>query len=244
MKKVIMFFLILFSSFIYCEEENISDIQYNSVKKNNENMQSKEINDAEIEKMSEVNKFIRIKGNFDLPGQIEGKSYSTNITKKLADLESGISGMVEGVYRINDKNEIALGLGIQGIGYLDTYYGVQANNYAIPFYVSAKHNLFKLPLYVKALFGVTYNIGTDDLKYFITAQEDPTWGLAESDVEIDHGFYGGLGMGVDIGKIEVEALYSINTINATFQYSGSEYSRELRNHRISLGLSYAFDWNK
>ena len=48
MKKVIMFFLILFSSFIYCEEENISDIQYNSVKKNNENMQSKEINDAGI----------------------------------------------------------------------------------------------------------------------------------------------------------------------------------------------------
>lgn len=234
MKKIfIICFIIIFSNFIYCEEENINDVQYNEAKKVDKTTEEKE-----------ANKFIRIKGNFDLPGQIEGKSYSTSITKKLADLESGVSGMIEGVYRVNDKNEIALGLGVQGIGYLDTYYGIQANNYAIPFYISAKHNLFSLPLYVKALFGVTYNIGTDDLKYFITAQENPTWGLAENDVEINHGFYGGLGMGLDIGRFEVEALYSINTINATFQYSGSEYSRELRNHRISLGLSYAFDWNK
>lgn len=234
MKKIfIICFIIIFSNFIYCEEENINDVQYNEAKKVDKTTEEKE-----------ANKFIRIKGNFDLPGQVEGKSYSTSITKKLADLESGVSGMIEGVYRVNDKNEIALGLGVQGIGYLDTYYGIQANNYAIPFYISAKHNLFSLPLYVKALFGVTYNIGTDDLKYFITAQENPTWGLAENDVEINHGFYGGLGMGLDIGRFEVEALYSINTINATFQYSGSEYSRELRNHRISLGLSYAFDWNK
>lgn len=245
MKNIFIFcFMVLFVNFLYCEEKNTNNIQYDNIATTSESIQVESKDIEKIDKLEKTNKFVRVKGSFDLPGQVEGKSYSDNITGKLADLEAGISGMVEGVYRVNDKNEIAVGLGVQGIGYLDTYYGVQENNYAIPLYISGKHNLFNLPLYVKGLFGVTYNIGTDDLKYFIAVQEDPSWGLTESDIKIENGFYGGLGLGLDVGKVEVEALYSINIVNATFQYNSNEYSKKLSNHRISLGLSYAFDWNK
>jgi len=198
-----------------------------------------------ISKKETTNKFIRVKGYIGLPGELAGNRFGVDGTTKLANIDAGVEGMVEGVYRFSESGEIAMGLGIQGIGNINSAGVVSGNNYAIPLYFSGKYNFFKSPIYMKGILGVTFNYGTDDLKTFIASQED-SLGLTKDSIDLEHGLYGALGFGVDIGKIEIEGLYSVNTISSSYTNptDNKSYTRELENHRITVGASYAFDWNK
>ena len=198
-----------------------------------------------ISKKETTNKFIRVKGYIGLPGELAGNRFGVDGTTKLANIDAGVEGMVEGVYRFSKSGEIAMGLGIQGIGNINSAGVVSGNNYAIPLYFSGKYNFFKSPIYMKGILGVTFNYGTDDLKTFIASQED-SLGLTKDSIDLEHGLYGALGFGVDIGKIEIEGLYSVNTISSSYTNptDNKSYTRELENHRITVGASYAFDWNK
>lgn len=203
----------------------------------------KEVKVVEPEKKIK-NKFIRIKGLYGMPGEISGYKYGEDGKVKLSDIDAGIEGMVEGVYRINKSAEIAMGLGFQGLGYLDTNGVVAENNYAIPLYISVKYNLFKSPIYLKGAIGVTWNIGTDDLKTFVANQENGSLGLTKDSINLQNGLYGAAGVGIDIWKFEIEGLYSVNQIVANYvnPVDSKQYTREVENHRISVGASYAFDW--
>ncbi len=191
-----------------------------------------------------TNKFIRIKGYFGLPGELAGNKFGVDGTTKLADIDAGVEGMIEGVYRFNKSGEIAMGLGIQGIGNINSAGTVSGNNYAMPLYFSGKYNFFKSPIYMKGILGVTFNYATDDLRTFIAGQEDPSLGLTKDSIDMENGLYGALGFGLDIWKFEVEGLYSVNTISSSYTKDSKSYTRELENHRITVGASYAFDWNK
>jgi len=195
-----------------------------------------------IETAKKKNKFIRVKGYFDLPGQIGGYKYAQEGKIKLSDIDAGIEGMIEGVYRVSKKTEVAMGIGFQGLGNINTGAVVSDNNYAIPLYISVKRNLFKSPIYLKGAIGVTWNIGSDGLKAFVASQENSTLGLTKDSITLENGLYGAVGAGLDIWKFEVEGLYSVNTIVASYTSAGTQYTRELENHRISVGASYAFDW--
>ena len=195
-----------------------------------------------IETAKVKNKFIRVKGYLDLPGQLGGYKYGADGKIKLSNIDAGIEGMIEGVYRVSKKTEVAMGLGFQGLGNINTGAVVSDNNYAIPLYISVKRNLFKSPVYLKGIIGVTWNIGSDGLKAFVASQENPTLGLTKDSITLENGLYGAAGVGLDIWKFEIEGLYSVNTIVANYTNAGTKYTRELENHRISVGASYAFDW--
>ena len=139
-----------------------------------------------------------------------------------------------------------MGLGLQGIGNINSNGVVSGNNYAMPLYFSGKYNFFKSPIYMKGILGVTFNYGTDDLRTFIASQENPALGLTKDSIDIENGLYGALGFGLDIWKFELEGLYSVNTISSSYinPTDSKSYTRELENHRITVGASYAFDWNK
>lgn len=206
----------------------------------------KEILISPISKKETTNKFIRVKGYIGLPGELAGNKFGVDGTTKLANIDAGVEGMVEGVYRFSESGEIAMGLGVQGIGNINSAGVVSGNNYALPLYFSGKYNFFKSPIYMKGILGVTFNYGTDDLKTFIASQEDVTLGLTKDSIDLEHGLYGALGFGVDIWKFEIEGLYSVNTISSSYTNptDNKSYTRELENHRITVGASYAFDWNK
>lgn len=199
-----------------------------------------------ISKKETTNKFIRVKGYIGFPGELAGNRFGVEGTTKLADIDAGAEGMIEGVYRFSKSGEIAMGVGIQGIGNINSAGVISGNNYAIPLYFSGKYNFFKSPIYMKGILGVTFNYGTDDLKTFIVNQEDVTLGLTKDNIDIENGLYGALGFGLDIWKFEIEGLYSVNTISSSYinPTDSKSYTRELENHRITVGASYAFDWNK
>ncbi len=217
----------------------------NDNKEEKEEKEEKEVINPIVQK-EKANKFIREKGYIELPGELAGSKFGVDGTTKLADIDAGLEGMVEGVYRFSESGEIAMGLGVQGIGNINSAGTVSGNNYAIPLYFSGKYNFFKSPIYMKGILGVTFNYATDDLRTFIAGQEEPALGLTKDSIDMENGLYGALGFGVDIGKIEIEGLYSVNTISSSYTNptDNKSYTRELENHRITVGASYAFDWNK
>lgn len=214
-------------------------------KNTNENTEAEEnIIINKIIKKEKNNKFVRAKGYFGLPGELQGYySAAPGEKTRLLDIEEGLEGMIEGVYRANENFELAMGLGAQIIGALNTTYGIQNNYYAIPLYFSFKYNVLKSPIYLKSVAGVTFNIGTDDLKYYVAKNLDPALKITENDIKVDNGSYLALGMGVDIWKMELEALYSVNRLSTSFTADGKNYYSKFENARITVGASYAFDWN-
>lgn len=201
---------------------------------------------VEKKNKAKTNRFIRVKGIYDLPGELQGYIVGVDGKTKLLDIDAGFEAMVEGVYRVNKSVELAMGLGAQSLGAMSTSYGVQNNYYAIPFYFSLKYNVLKSPFYLKGIAGVTFNIGSPDLKYFVAKYTDSTLGITENDVKIDNGNYLALGLGIDIWKVELEALYSVNKLSASYTAAGTTntYYSKMENARITVGMSYAFDWNK
>lgn len=194
----------------------------------------------------EINKFIRIKGYLGLPGEVGGYQFGADGAVKLANIDAGIEGMVEGVYRFSERGEIAVGIGAQGIGNINSGGTIGGNNYAFPFYFSGKYNLFKSPFYLKGIIGITINYGTEDLKTFIASQENPALSLTKDSITMENGLYGAIGAGIDLWKVEIEGLYSVNTISSSYTNpnDNAKYTRELENYRIAVGASYAFDWDR
>ena len=250
MKKFITICIISILSLpIYADtmenKDGISSTEAVSISNSDTKAKDPVVEETKIETMETAkkkNKFIRVKGYFDLPGQVGGYKYGQDGKIKLSDIDAGIEGMIEGVYRVSKKTEVAMGFGFQGLGNINTGTVVTDNNYAIPLYLSVKRNLFKSPVYLKGIIGVTWNIGSDGLKTFVAQQENPTLALTKDSITLENGLYGAVGAGLDIWKFEVEGLYSVNTIVASYTNAGTQYTRELENHRISVGASYAFDW--
>lgn len=256
MKKIITLCIIFILTLqIYASDTEIikegalisdTEVTSDSVNKEKVITEEKEAIIVEKKEKKEINKFIRIKGYFDLPGEVGGNQYGSDGMVKLSDIDAGIEGMVEGVYRFSESGEVAVGIGVQGIGNINTGTAIVGNNYAFPFYFSGKYNFFKSPVYLKGILGVTFNYGTDDLKDFIADQEDGTLGLTGDDITLENGLYGAVGLGLDLGKFEIEGLYSLNTISSSYinPDDSTKCTRELENYRISVGASYAFDWKR
>lgn len=247
MKKIIVIFVLsMLSLSIYANTEENTLLLFPVEAETKEKIEEEKFIITLREESKKTNKYIRLKGYFDLPGELVGESFVKGGTSKLANIDAGLEGMVEGVYRFSESGEIAMGLGIQRIGNINSAGLVSGNNYALPVYLSGKYNIKKSPIYIKGLIGITFNYGSDDLKSFIAKQEDPSLGLTKDSIDLEHGLYGALGLGIDIGKFEIEGLYSVNTISSSYTNPTDDkvYTRELENYRISIGASYAFDWKK
>lgn len=172
-------------------------------------------------------KYIRIKAGGSLPGTLESDIDTL-------DTGIGMELMVEGVYRATENLEVASGIGFQGHGNMDTSYGTQNSFYSVPLYISVKRNFFSLPIYAKGLGGLSLNMETDDFDY--------KYANGLSSVEYEHGYYWAAGAGIELGRIEVEALYSENKISFNYQESGEEKnSGKIVDKRITINLSYAFE---
>lgn len=185
---------------------------------------AKDMQDEEFEEK----RYYRLKVAGALPGTLESEVGEV-------DTGIGIEGFVEGVYRPSQRTEVAAGIGFQGHGNMETTNnGTQGTFYSVPLYVSLKSNLFGWPLYGKALGGVALNFKTSDF--------DAEYAYGLSEVKYDHGTYWALGAGVDLGRFEVEALYSVNSISFAYKDGTEEKtSGKILDKRITLGLSYSFD---
>lgn len=167
-------------------------------------------------------KYLRIRLGGSFPGEIQ----DVNDTKN--DSKEGIEVMIEGVYRINDKFEVASGLGYQEHGKIkatdaDTFY-------SIPLYISGKYNIFSGPLYAKILGGISFNKSRFDISDAYST---------------NHGYYVGAGLGLEFGNFELEGMYSINSIS--FNYKTTEDGEEITKDtddmldiRIAASISYKF----
>lgn len=242
MKRIFFVIMILLGFNIFSEENENLDINANKTEEviveenNNEDEKSKVIvtDTSEISsETEEKNKMFRLK----LVGGINGE-IRDNVNKEHIS-EAGVTyeGLLESVYRISDTYEVAMGTGVQKLGIMK-FKEIGAskdyeNVYAIPLYIAVKRNFFKGPVYFKTNVGMSFNIPTDDVKEILAG------------AQIKSGFYYGAGLGLDIGNIEVEAMYAVNELGflldktvvgttTTYTYS------ELTTNRISLGVSIAF----
>ena len=242
MKKIFFVIMILLGFNIFSEENENLDINANKieeviVEEDNNEYEKHEVVATDTSdfssKTEEKNKMFRLK----LVGGINGE-IRDNVNKEHI-LEAGVTyeGLLESVYRISDTYEVAMGTGVQKLGIMK-FKEIGAskdyeNVYAIPLYIAVKRNFFKGPIYFKTNVGMSFNIPTDDVKEILAG------------AQIKSGFYYGAGLGLDIGNIEVEAMYAVNELGflldktvvgttTTYTYS------ELTTNRISLGVSIAF----
>ena len=243
MKKILMV-LITLISFNSFAEELIKDEdvvkEETSIQVVEDETTENVINSDEIKEQS--GKFVRLK----VVGGIEGKIRMRDDDGKttVGDRDNDYEALVEGVYRINEFCEVSIGTGVQKFGKLFNYYN---GYYAIPLYFSTKYNLFKSPLYIKALGGIAYNIKSSGTSQFYSdlATVASYTGITKDDIKIKNGYYYGAGLGLDLGNFEIEALYSVNELEGKFDYTdGTTYKKKMDNNRVSLGISYAFEVGK
>jgi hypothetical protein len=167
-------------------------------------------------------KYIRIR----VGGSSEGEIKDANDTKY--DLQEGIEVMVEAVYRINDKYEIASGIGYQEHG----KYDVTDKNtfYSIPLYFSLKYNIFGSPFYTKVLGGFSFNKSRFDIS---------------DSYNTNHGYYAGAGFGLEFWNLELEGMYSVNSISFNSRETVGETevvtdTADILDMRITASVSYKF----
>ena len=154
-------------------------------------------------------------------------------------MENTYEVLFEGVYRVNETYEVAMGTGVQKLGAMETNIKDYDNVYAIPLYLSVKRNFFKGPIYLKTNLGFSFNIPTDETKEFYKAISYN----GESDIK--NGLYYAAGLGMDIGNIEIEAMYAVNEVSSVAESSTSGTTTtvsyyEFTSNRISLAFSFMF----
>lgn len=239
MKKIFFIIMMILGFNIFSEENESLDISANEVEEvvveenSNDYSTDEEVIAETAEDSIEKNKFFRLK----LVGGIDGEIRDNLDKEHISDAGITYEGLLESVYRISDTYEVAMGTGVQKLGLMKlTEIGASKdyeNVYAIPLYIGVKRNFFKGPIYIKTNVGMSFNIPTDDVKEILAG------------AQIKSGFYYGAGFGIDIGNIELEALYTVNELGflldktvvgdtTTYTYS------ETTTNRISLGLSVAF----
>lgn len=167
-------------------------------------------------------KYIRIR----LGGSAEGEIQDSDDTKY--DIKEGMEVMIEAVYRINKKFEVASGIGYQEHGKNDAT--DKDTFYSIPLYFSVKYNLFGSPFYTKVLGGFSFN--------------DSKFDISDS-YKTNHGFYAGAGLGIDVYNFELEGMYSFNSIsfNTRQTVNGTEVvtdTSDILDMRITASISYRF----
>lgn len=239
MKKIFFIIMMILGFNIFSEENESLDISANEVEEvvveenSNDYSTDEEVIAETAEDSIGKNKFFRLKLVDGIDGEIRD-----NLDKEhISDAGITYEGLLESVYRISDTYEVAMGTGVQKLGLMKlTEIGASKdyeNVYAIPLYIGVKRNFFKGPIYIKTNVGMSFNIPTDDVKEILAG------------AQIKSGFYYGAGFGIDIGNVELEALYTVNELGflldktvvgdtTTYTYS------ETTTNRISLGLSVAF----
>ena len=239
MKKILMILMTLvsFGSFaedlvkeesIVKEEKNIETI---SKKNDQEPVYSDEI-------IYSSEKFIRLKVIGGIDGKVRTQLVGSDSKSTVWDRDNDYEFIIEGVYRTGKTYEVAIGTGIQQFGKIDS----SGNKfYGTPFYLSAKRNFFKGPIYLKGIVGIVYNYDSTGIKNFFLEHTSLT-GINKT--EINNGYYYGGGVGIDLGNFEIEALYCVNELEAKFETNSGNYYSKIDNNRISLGLSYAFEVGK
>lgn len=242
MKKIFFIVMILFGFNVFSEENENSDMNVNKVEEvviegNNDEYLVSEETVTETDKFSnekeDKNKMFRLK----LVGGIDGEIRDNVAKNHISEAEITYELLLESIYRISETYEVAMGTGVQKLGTMKLkeigFTKDYENVYAVPLYIGVKRNFFRGPVYLKTNVGMSFNIPTDDVKELIAG------------AQIKSGFYYGAGLGIDIGNIELEAMYVINELgfllNKTVDGDTTTYTySELTTNRVSLGLSVAF----
>ncbi|MBN1467627.1 MAG: hypothetical protein JXM74_00750 [Fusobacteriaceae bacterium] len=237
MKKIFLVIMILLGINIFAEEINdVSVIKSDDVVISDENTATNEVVIEETVKddSEEKDKFVRLK----FVGGIDGEIRDNVGKKHYSDMENTYEALFEGVYRVNETYEVAMGTGVQKLGVMETSVKDYDNVYAIPLYLSVKRNFFKGPIYLKTNLGFSFNIPTDETKEFFS------FGNTKA-VNIKNGLYYAAGLGMDIGNVEIEAMYAVNEVSSVAESSTSGTTTtvgyyELTSNRISLAFSFMF----
>lgn len=157
--------------------------------------------------------------------------YDNQILSKTYKSKNGMEFMLESFYRPNNMIEFASGIGYQEHGKLKE--GGSKTFYSIPLYISFKYNILSSLLYTKFLGGFSFNKNKFE--------------NVNSTYKTNHGYYAGLGLGIEFWNIELEGIYSLNsisfhkkeTIDDSIKYDNT---KDIVYSRISLGISYKFDF--
>lgn len=239
MKKILMV-LITLISFNSFAEELIKDEdvvkEETSIQVVEDETTENVINLDEIKEQS--GKFVRLKVVGGIEGKVRTKLVGNDSKTTVWDRDNDFELILEGVYRAGKTYEVAIGTGIQQFGKIENS---GDEFYSTPLYLSVKRNFFKGPIYIKGLGGIVYNHNSNGIKEFFLAHTLLT-GITET--EINNGYYYGGGIGLDLGNLELEALYCVNELEAKFVNSTGTYYSKIDNNRISLGISYAFEVGK
>lgn len=238
MKKIFLVIMVLLGLNIFAEEiTDGSVIKSDDVVVSDENTATNEIVIEETVKddSTEKDKFLRLK----FVGGIDGEMRSHKTKDHVLDIGNTYEALFEGVYRVNETYEVAMGTGVQKLGAMETSIKDFDNVYAIPLYLSVKRNFFKGPIYLKTNLGFSFNIPTDETKEFYKAISYN----GESDIK--NGLYYAAGLGMDIGNIEIEAMYAVNEVSSVAESSTSGTTTtvtyyEYTTNRISLAFSFMF----
>lgn len=240
MKKIILALLVLSFS-VFSNENTDEQVLSNEevvVVEGLERNEVVEVKDKLETEEESTGRFIRVKAVGGIEGKARGKDNGGK--KTLWDRDEDFELILEGVYRVDDTYEVAVGTGVQKFGeFLNEYEG----HYAVPFYASVKRNFFKGPIYVKVLGGMAFNFETSGTKQFYAdlATAEGFAGITKNDIELENGYYYGAGIGMDLGNLEIEALYTVNEVEGKFDQDGTTYYVKFDNNRISLAVSYAFE---
>lgn len=237
MKKIFLVIMVLLGLNIFAEE--ITDgnvIKSDDVVVSDENTATNEVVIEETVKddSTEKDKFLRLK----FVGGIDGEIRDNVGKKHFSDMGNTYEALFEGVYRVNETYEVAMGTGVQKLGAIKASTKNYDNPYAIPLYLSVKRNFFKGPVYLKTNLGFSFNIPTDGIEDFFIDYGGAT---SKDNVNLKNGLYYAAGLGLDIGNVEIEAMYAVNEISSVFASTGTSVGyNELTTNRISLAFSFMF----
>lgn len=174
--------------------------------------------------ISQESKGIRFRYGSTFMGEYDNQPLSKTYKSK-----DGMEFMLESFYRPNKKIEVASGIGYQEHGKLKD--GGSKTFYSIPLYVSFKYNIFSSPLYTKFIGG--FSLNKNEFEYI------------DSTYKTNHGYYAGAGLGIEFWNIELEGIYSLNSISFHSKTTDEntvvyDNTKDIIYSRVSLNIAYKF----
>lgn len=171
---------------------------------------------------------------YDFNKTLDGKGQGSNVTKDV-DMKNGLSIGVESL--INNQNRFAFGLGGE--------YKTSHNSKSI---VNDENNMkvYKnANVYTVGKVNVLKNRQDENSLYVVGRAGygivNQSRANASKNIDIDGGFYGAVGVGTEIGKVNIEMLYERNNVDIHNRTTDVKTKTKVDNVGVKVGYTFGKD---